>query len=92
MAYLYTSRAGWLAAADCFRMSKSLALKASQRIRDVWSTGIGHFNCLWKVRRIKGQDEVLCVQHPSIPPYRDTPNITDVLGACMFSLFPQSTH
>ncbi|GFX24526.1 uncharacterized protein TNCV_1584821, partial [Trichonephila clavipes] len=83
MAYLCTSRAGWLAAADCFRMSKSLALKASQRIRDVWSdwaSDVGHFNCLWKVRRIKGQDEVLCVQHLSIPPYRDTPNITDVLG------------
>ncbi|GFS82378.1 uncharacterized protein TNCV_4137381 [Trichonephila clavipes] len=64
-------------------MSKSLALKASQRIRDVWSdwaSDVGHFNSLWKVRRIKGQDEVLCVQHLSIPPYRDTPNITDVLG------------
>ncbi|GFU54335.1 transposable element Tc1 transposase [Trichonephila clavipes] len=82
MAYLCTSRAGWLAAEDCFRMSKSLALKASQRIRDLWSdwaSDVGHFNCLWKVRCIKGQDEVLCVQHLSIPPYCDTPNITDVL-------------
>ncbi|GFX35465.1 hypothetical protein TNCV_102721 [Trichonephila clavipes] len=64
-------------------MSKSLALKASQRIRDIWSdwaSDVGYFNCLWKVRHIKGQDEVLCVQHLSIPPYRDTPNITDVLG------------
>ncbi|GFT31276.1 hypothetical protein TNCV_3847951 [Trichonephila clavipes] len=69
-------------------MSKSLALKASQRIRDVWSDWameIGHFNSLWKVRRIKGQDEVLCIQHLSIPPYRYSPNITDLL-ACMFSL------
>ncbi|GFW21977.1 hypothetical protein TNCV_4822591 [Trichonephila clavipes] len=64
-------------------MSKSLALKASQRIRDVWSdwaSDVGHFNSLWKVRRIKGQDEVLCIQNLSIPPYRYTPNITDVLG------------
>ncbi|GFV51402.1 hypothetical protein TNCV_3465291 [Trichonephila clavipes] len=29
---------------------------------------IGHFNGLWEVRRRKGQDEVLCVQHLSIPP------------------------
>ncbi|GFV53274.1 hypothetical protein TNCV_1645061 [Trichonephila clavipes] len=62
-------------------MSKSLA-PASQRIRDAGRIGIGCrlFNSLWKVRRIKGQDEVLCIQHLSIPPYRYTPNITDVLG------------
>ncbi|GFX80455.1 hypothetical protein TNCV_177941 [Trichonephila clavipes] len=33
-------------------MSKSLALKASQRIRDVWSdwaSDVGHFNSLWKI-------------------------------------------
>ncbi|GFW07174.1 uncharacterized protein TNCV_3693682 [Trichonephila clavipes] len=83
MAYLCTSTAGWLAAADCFRMSKSLALKASQRNGVVWSdwaSDVGHFNGLWKVMCRKGQDQVLCVQHLSIPPYRDTTNITDVLG------------
>ncbi|GFX10908.1 hypothetical protein TNCV_3196691 [Trichonephila clavipes] len=56
MAYLCTSRAGWLAAADCFRMAKSLALKATQRIWDVWSNwamDVGHFNGLWEVRRRK---------------------------------------
>ncbi|GFT31265.1 hypothetical protein TNCV_3847901 [Trichonephila clavipes] len=34
-----------------FECPKSLALKASQRIRDVWSdwaSDVGHFNCLWK--------------------------------------------
>ncbi|GFX38945.1 hypothetical protein TNCV_747241 [Trichonephila clavipes] len=68
-------------------MSKSLALKASQRIRDVWSdwtSDVGHFKGLRKVRCRKGQDEVLCVQHLSIPPYRDTPDITDFLGLHVF--------
>ncbi|GFT69169.1 hypothetical protein TNCV_3882371 [Trichonephila clavipes] len=40
-------RAGWLAAATVVSMFKSLALKASQRIRDVWSdwaSDVGHFN------------------------------------------------
>ncbi|GFX80433.1 hypothetical protein TNCV_177721 [Trichonephila clavipes] len=41
------------------------------------ATRAGHFNGLWEVRCRKGQDEVLCVQHLSIPPYRDTPDITD---------------
>ncbi|GFT11947.1 uncharacterized protein TNCV_2319631 [Trichonephila clavipes] len=56
MAYLCTSRAGWLAAADCFRMTKSLALKATERIWNVRSNRameIGGLYGLWEFRRRK---------------------------------------
>ncbi|GFW41218.1 hypothetical protein TNCV_842581 [Trichonephila clavipes] len=34
---------------------------------------IGGLYGLWEFRRRKGQDEMLCVQHLSIPPNRNTP-------------------
>ncbi|PRD25536.1 UNVERIFIED_CONTAM: hypothetical protein NCL1_40625 [Trichonephila clavipes] len=82
MAYLCTSRAGWLAAADCFRMTKSLAMKATERIWNVRSNRameIRGFYGLWEFRRPKCQDEGLSVKHLSIPPNRNSPNITDLL-------------
>ncbi|GFT92334.1 hypothetical protein TNCV_2048791 [Trichonephila clavipes] len=53
MAYHCTSRAGWLAAADCFRMTKSLALKATGadlNVRSNRAMEIGGLYGLWEFR------------------------------------------
>ncbi|GFU28292.1 hypothetical protein TNCV_99661 [Trichonephila clavipes] len=50
-------------------MSKTLALKASERIGDIWTDRaikVCGLDGLWEIRRCKGQNEVLSIKHLSI--------------------------
>ncbi|GFW95682.1 hypothetical protein TNCV_19131 [Trichonephila clavipes] len=76
-------------------MSKTLALKTSERIWDTWTDRaikVCGLDGLWEIRRCKGQNEVLSIKHWTIPPYRYSCHSTDNSGPASSLKFHLSIH